>query len=192
MGYGSTGPDERGKKTIETFRDWAKEAMDDERKNDIQLEVLDGVLKELAFKLPAVIGNTISDIFNEASHLAPEARNKRLIEAFTASESGTALTIPVGINTMYTQYYDSDIRQLPGYVKLHEVARELDFAIDLKGLTGAMGMPPKLALDLSKTYEEGEYESSCGYPDLPEQSQAVAALPSGTRAQKPKNGRYSM
>lgn len=158
-------------------------ALDDPRRNEIQLQKLDDIFNKIAAKMPQVIESEFGDfsfkVENESKR-KPENRNPMIIDALTTmGPEGEALYSPIKkiglpISTNFTAFAAADIKDLPSYIKLHEKARDMDVSLKLLGITAeetkgasGYGLPAVLIVDASKSYEDGALENSGLYPDLP-------------------------
>ena len=89
-----------------------------------------------------------------------------------ASESGfpTLLRLQMPVSPDVLKVTNEEVRQMPGYIKLHEVARKHDIALAFSMETSgdARGrQPPTITVDLTKSYEQGAMDNAFMYPDLP-------------------------
>lgn len=157
-------------------------ALDDPRRPQIQLQALDEIFNKVAGIMPRALEgefNNFSRHVENESARKPENRNPTIIEALTRmgsdGESGYSPIKKFGlpISTTFTNFSASDIKELPGYIKLHETAREMDVAVKLLGVVAdeakasSYGLPAILVVDGSKSYQDGAMENANLYPDLP-------------------------
>ena len=174
--------DDKPKKPLgQNLRDLINPALEDSRKPKLQLDKLDLIFTKFAEILPTKLEEEFRFF---ASHVdsvekrAPEKKTPVVIDAITASDGkgGSSYEavkkFQLPISTTFTEFSAQDIKDLPGYVKLHEMARDLDIAIKLVGVTqdetkGNIYSQPLLILDISKSYQEGAMESPTLYPNLP-------------------------
>lgn len=181
------------------LRDIINPALEDSRKKQIQLELLDNFFEHIAEQIPGGVEGSLRKIFNKASRLPEEDRNAFIIEQMTLTDQmGNPYYTPVipfglPVTTGFTEYTAMDIKELPGYIRLHEAARDADVAVSLKYLLadevkifGGMGPPPRVVIDASKSYEEGAVENGDIYPQLPERE------PPDPSAPKPRPGDFNI
>jgi hypothetical protein len=164
----------------QSIRDLLNPAFEDERRPEIQNKIVSDIFAQLADSIAPLFEQEFSHFFN---HVAAKADKKPLqktpiiLHAMTlAGKNGDGAYSPVKelrlpIVTKFTNFSTDDIKDMPGYIKLHEVCRDMDIAIKLIGLTadearGSM-MPPILTLDATKSYTEGAMENAHLYPNLP-------------------------
>lgn len=160
------------------LRNLIQPALDDSRRQTVQLQKLDEIFEELAKKLEHIVTDSIGNVFNEAARMerngGDAARNMYMINQLTDHKGlSTYLPLRLPINTTFLEFSPQDIKDLPNYIALHEKARELNIALKLMNVTmdetkspnGAQ--PAVLAIDLSKSYEEGAMENASLYPQLP-------------------------
>lgn len=160
------------------LRNIIQPALDDSRRQTVQLQKLDEIFEELAQKLEHIVTDSIGNVFNEAARMerngGDAARNMYMINQLTDHKGlSTYLPLRLPINTAFLEFSPQDIKDLPNYITLHEKARELNIALKLMNITmdetkspnGAQ--PAVLAIDLSKSYEEGAMENASLYPQLP-------------------------
>ncbi len=164
------------------IRDLINPALDDDRRMDIQKKSLDRAFAMYLPFIPQKLEQDFKKIFNHVAKIEekkPEAKNPVIIDALTsaANEDGglynPILKLPLQIATGFTEFTAADINNLPSYIKLHEIARELDVAVSIRGLlaedvksSGGL-LPPILIIDASKSYEQGAIGNTL-YPNLPE------------------------
>lgn len=159
------------------LRNLIQPALDDSRRQATQLEMLDDVFKGLAQKFEPILTRSLGDVFNQASRIennnGDDARNMFIIKQLTDPE-GLSPMIRMGlpIATGFIEFSPQDIKELPGYIALHEKARELNVALKLVNITmdetkSPNGpQPAMLIVDMSKSYEEGAMENASLYPQL--------------------------
>lgn len=165
-----------------SIRDMINPALEDSRTPKQQSDILDGIFMEMAEKLPQVLEFKFTHFFNHlarASKNDDSKRNPIIIDALTvAGQEGDGKyspieRLPLPISTAFTRFTAEEVKDLPGYIKLHEAARDMDISIKVHGLlaeekTGSpFSLPPMLIVDATKTYEEGAMENSGMYPNLP-------------------------
>ncbi|MDY0008242.1 MAG: hypothetical protein RBS08_00920 [Bdellovibrionales bacterium] len=158
-------------------------ALEDPRRPELQLKKLDEIFNAMAPRLPKIMEGEINNFENAVkaeTDRKPENRNPMIIDALTQiGPNGESLYSPIKkfglpISTTFTEFAAADINELPGYIKLHEAARELDVSLKLIGVTaeetkgsGGLGMPAVLIVDGSKSYTDGALEGARLYPNLP-------------------------
>lgn len=160
---------EEKKPVGDSIRDLVNAAMEDERRHQVQLDLLDESFKRIASQIPRVMQQELTQVFNMLSRQPQEERNLILIEMLTTGQYHPVKQLQIQIETSYTQFSVEDIKALPGYIKMHEEARAANIAINLVGLTteDSRGGPALLVFDGTKSYEDGAAEHSMLYPDLP-------------------------
>ena len=138
------------------IRNLIEPALDDPRRPALQLQKLDHIFNQLAAIVPRQIEQEFthfSRYVEKAAERDPEIKHPMIIEALTvAGQDGESSYNPIKkyglpISTTFTDFASADIKDLPGYIKLHETARDLDISLKLMGVTaeesrGGMGMPP--------------------------------------------------
>ncbi len=158
-------------------------ALDDPRRNALQLQKLDEIFNKVAAAVPRMLEGEFNDFATQVERETarkPENRNPMIIDALTTmGPQGESLYSPIKkvglpISTNFTTFAASDIKELPGYIKLHEAARDLDVSLKLLGVTAdeakassGYGLPAVLIVDASKSYQDGALENGHLYPDLP-------------------------
>lgn len=166
----------------QSIRALIEPALDDPRRSKLQLEKLDDIFNQLAMIVPCSLEqdfNHFARYVQNASERNPEVKNPIIIDALTSGgEQGYSPIKKFGlpISTEFTDFSAQDIKELPNYIKLHEIARDLDVALKLMGVTAdeAKGgfSQAILIVDGSKTYDEGALENSSLYPNLPPKPQS--------------------
>ncbi|MFN7115054.1 MAG: hypothetical protein ACK4PK_11925 [Alphaproteobacteria bacterium] len=158
-------------------------ALDDPRRDAIQLKKLDDIFNTVATRLPKIFENDF-DKFNNAveseTRRKPDSRNPMIIDAVTSiGPDGEPLYSPIRklglpISTTFTQFAATDVNNLPGYIRLHETARDMNVALRLIGVTAeeskggsGLGGQAILVVDASKSYEDGALENAMLSPQLP-------------------------
>ncbi len=170
------------------LRDLIQPALDDERRKPIQAEIASNYFAKLADALPQILEQELTPFFNHAAKVPDKKRNPMIVTALTAvspqgmmgmGEDESALNpikkIPVKISTAFTDFTAEDIREMPGWIKLHEVCRDLDISIKLMAMTqeeskGSL-LPPLLIIDASRSYTDGAIENAQFYPQLKDKPQ---------------------
>ena len=161
-------------------------AIENERRPEWQAKMLDKVFASVADNLEMQLEQEFRHFFNHIARQRDPAKHPAIIDAltFARGQQGDAEFEPIKklqlpISTAFTTFTSEDIKEIPGYIKLHMVARDLDIALKIIGLTiedakGGSGlpMPAILVIDTSKSYEDGAAEGGGLYPDLPEKSEA--------------------
>lgn len=172
------------------FRNLIEPALDDERRQATQLAILDDIFKALATRLEPVIERSLGNIFNQAAMVEqrkPDDKNvfiiKQLTEVGPQGEAKVPGVIRMGlpIATGFVEFAAHDIKELPGYIALHEKARELNVSLKLMNITAdetkapsGYPQPAMLIVDLTKSYEAGAIENAQLYPNLPPRAEAPA------------------
>jgi hypothetical protein len=181
------GPD--GKKLGDRLREMLEEAYGSDEVDEIQNDMLDECLQHLAGSLTKRTEKHVSQLFNEVAELEPSDRDFVVIEATSGRDFDPRFITKIGINKDFTDYTESEIRQMEGFLLLHEAARALGVGIDLRGLTSEERSHPALIIDPLSSYEDYAAESTYGYPDLPpppwEAPKPPLMLPSGPPVPKP-------
>ncbi len=164
------------------IRDLINPALEDSRRESIQADILNKAFGHACFMLPQVLEHEFSEVFNEAarvSHKEPDKKNPFLIDALTARTAqgeekySPTKRMQLSISLAFTTFTAEEVKELPNYIRLHELARDMDVAIRVYGLLAEekggspYNNPPVLILDASKTYEEGAMENANFYPNLP-------------------------
>jgi len=162
----------------DSIRDLINPALEDERRQKTQLDLLDAEFLEIALHFPGMMRSKFQEVFNQAALRMPENKNIFIIEQLTDIDSMTGqpryspiLGFPILINTDFTNFSANEIKELPHYIMLHETARIENVSLKLGGLTPEetkSGMRPHLIIDGSKTYEQGAMENGLMYPNLPD------------------------
>jgi hypothetical protein len=178
---------DENKPSGDSIRDIINPALNDERGRARQLEILDDIFSDMAAALPQTVSGNLRKIFNQISRLPEDQKNIRVMELMTEVDpmSGAPRYSPVipqrlPLSTAFTDFSTEDIRNLPGYIKLHMAAREENVALRLLYITAdetkaqrGLGPGPVLVIDASKSYEEGAVENGYLYPNLPPKASEV-------------------
>jgi hypothetical protein len=174
--------EEKKKPVGERIRALIEPALDDPRRQPLQLQKLDEIFNAIATRMPRILESEFdrSNAAVEAeTRRQPDNRNPMIIDSLTQmGPEGESLYNPIKklglpISTAFTEFAAADINELPGYIKLHETARDMDVALKLVGVTaeeskgGGLGMPAVLVVDGSKSYNDGAIENARLYPNLP-------------------------
>jgi hypothetical protein len=165
------------------LRDLINPALEDERAKPVQAEIVSNVFSQIADNVPFMFEREFSKFFNHVatkSEKKPQIKNPMIVTALTQvanPQEGEAAFYPIKklqlpVSTAFTTFTADEIREMPGWVKLHEVCRDMDISIKIMALTqdeskGSL-LPPLLILDASKSYNEGAIENSQFYPNLKE------------------------
>lgn len=138
------------------IRDRVNAALADTRRDKIQLELLDKAFEDISKLVPQLFNKEFQQLERHIKIAAPNNPEKEALIIITAvtttaknddidSPYSPIRTIRVPVSTSFTQFTAQQIRELPGYIKLHEAARELDVALNLGGLMdgdeGRSGVP---------------------------------------------------
>ena len=161
-----------------SIRDLINPALEDERRSQIQLKILDNAFNQFADNIPMIFEREFSAFFNHVAKRSadkPNTKNPMIITALTTAkgEDGDSPYAPkksllIPISTNFTTFSADEIKELPGYIRLHTVARDMDVALKVSGLLADdKGQQTVLTIDASKTYEEGAFENPQMYPQLP-------------------------
>lgn len=154
-------------------------ALEDSRRQQTQLDALDKIFAGLAPRFEALLNRTLGSIFNQAAAAerndGEAGRNMFMIDRMTDHEGlSPVVRMNLPINTGFLELSPQEITNLPGYIALHEKARELNVALKLINVTADETksphgpQPAMLLVDLTKTYNEGAMENASLYPQLPE------------------------
>jgi hypothetical protein len=160
------------------LRDMINPALDDERAKPIQAEIASNLFAQIADNIPRMYEGELTHFFNHVSKAPEKKRTPIIVTALTAGgQDGEPTFNPIKklqlpISNSFTTFSAEDIREMPGWIKLHEVCRDMDISVKLLSMTqeeakGSM-LPPLLILDASKSYNEGAIENAQLYPQLPE------------------------
>ena len=160
------------------LRNLIQPAMEDSRRKQTQLDMLDKIFEQVGGRLEAFLNRALGDTFNRAANVertgGQDALNMFMIQELTRHEGlDPVVRMGLPIATGFIEFSPQDITDLPGYIALHEKARELNIALKLVNVTmdetkspnGAQ--PAMLIADISKSYEEGAMENAHLYPHLP-------------------------
>lgn len=159
------------------LRDLINPALEDERAKPLQSEIVSNLFGQIADNVPKMFEKELTHFFNHVSSAPEKKKTPIIVNALTVAQGQEGepafnpikkLQLPV--STSFTSFSAEDIRDMPGWIKLHEVCRDMDIAVKLMALTteeskGSM-MPPLLILDASKSYNEGALENAQLYPQL--------------------------
>ena len=164
----------------EKFRNTINAALEDSRRQTIQYDIVNEFFTAMADKLEPIMARHTQEFFNRVARISaksPEDANAHIIESVTVGEGGqpTFLRIGVPVNPLFLEFTAADIKEMPGYIALHEKARALDIALSLNGMTteegrgaGINAQPPVLTINMMQSYEDGAAgENSNLYPNLP-------------------------
>jgi hypothetical protein len=161
------------------LRDLINPALEDERAKPIQSEIVSNLFAQIADNLPRMYEGELTHFFNHVSRAPEKKRTPIIVTALTqgGGQDGEPAFNPVKklqlpVSTAFTTFSAEDIREMPGWIKLHEVCRDMDISVKLMAMTqeeakGSL-LPPLLILDASKSYTEGAIENAQLYPQLPE------------------------
>lgn len=173
----AVGNNPRKKPLGNRIRDLINPALEDDRCKQIQLDILDRYFQQVVIQFPGIMEKQFKLIFNQASSLPSQDKNPFVVSKLTSVDSRTGETpyspiMPLGVQICpdFTSFSADDIKALPAYINLHEVARAENVAIKLVGLTAdevKSGLQARLIIDGSKTYEQGAMENALLYPNLP-------------------------
>ncbi len=173
------------KKTLgDSIRDFMTPALEDTRRSEIQNDILNEIFEEIADGFEEHLRakfEAVAKMVDSKSAKRPSMRSPLILEQLTKVNPMTGEPLwspiirrPLPLSTAFTLYSADDVKDQPGYIRLHEKAREIDVAVKVIGLTAdeskassGFAIPPILVIDASKTYDEGAIESSNLYPNLP-------------------------
>ena len=165
-------------------RDFVFPALEDERRPEVQAALLNDIFNGVA----GIIDKKIEEAFQRVAKQAdavekshPDQRNIYIIEQLTKVDPRTGaplyspiLRVNLPINVAHTTFTADDIKDMPGYIALHEKARAINVALKLHGVAAEENKTPSpfppspmLIVDAVKTYEEGAFENAMFYPNLP-------------------------
>ena len=159
------------------LRDLINPALEDERAKAIQTEIVSKIFEQYADAIPRIFEKELTHFFNHVSQAPKSKQTPIIVHALTAAsgQEGEPAFNPIKkiqlpVSNSFTTFSAEDIREMPGWIKLHEVCRDLDISVKLMALTqeeakGSM-LPPLLILDASKSYNEGALENAQLYPQL--------------------------
>jgi hypothetical protein len=166
----------------QSIRDLINPALNDSRKEDLQAKYVNQVFEDLVLQLPTFIEGEFTALFNKVANKKESVRNEIIIDAMTAAKPDSSeaeynpiKTIYLPVSTDFTNFNAVAIREMPGYIKLHEWARDQDVAIKIVGLVKKddrddYAQAPSLVINLTKTYSQGAVEDAYMYPNLPEKA----------------------
>jgi hypothetical protein len=163
------------------IRELMNAALRDDRRSRIQLDLLDKAFGDVAAALPRLLDKEFTQFERHVrsnSKDAPERAAPIVITAVTATEPGQteeskilyspARRFKLPVSNSFADFIAQEIRELPNYKKLHEVARELDVALSLGGLVEGDETHGKgiayVGIDAMKSYDQG---ADFLYPELP-------------------------
>lgn len=136
-----------------------------------QRNQLNTLFEQCAVRLPAHILPNLGQQVAALEQLPTSQLNQAYLEALAQNEITTIYAMELPIDTNGGTLDADEIIGLPGFIKLHTVFREWDVAGDLKNLTtrskGFGRGTPALAVDFTKSYEEGRSVAEVPYPELP-------------------------
>lgn len=160
------------------IRDLVNGALKDTRKEQIQLDLLDKAFGQVTIVLEKVLNKDFAQLDRHVKARAPDNPDKAALIIITAVTTAAATEevdspyspvrrIQIPISTTFTEFAAQQIRELPNYKKMHEMARNLDIAISISGLVDGeegRGGQPMVSVNAMKTYDQG---ADSMYPDLP-------------------------
>ena len=182
----------------DSIRDIINPALEDPRCAPIQLEILNDAFGRVIHPVQGAIeqnARAIQSIFNSASSSLGgiEKVNPFIIRVMTETDPFTGgvgyspvMAAQLPLSTAFTKFSAEDVKALPNYIKLHEIARAENVALSLVGVVsddmGGGGQQPLLVVNCAKTYEEGQMAHGEIYPDLPSPEEKTP------KERKPKTG----
>ena len=157
------------------IRDLVNAALEDSRRDKIQLDMLDKAFDHVATVLPKHMERAYEALSNRTKSRGGDDPNPLVITALTLADKNDKGDEPyspanrakVVIDPNYAQFNAQQIRELPGYKRLHEIARDLDVAVSVSGLLASeegRGGQPAVTFNAMKGYYEG---ADSMYPELP-------------------------
>lgn len=173
----------------ENLRDLVNPAFDDERRENLQADILNKAFDTISDSFEAPLTHKIRVFFNyvaQQTEKKPKTKTPMVLEALTRIDPMTGqpafspiMILPIPVVAPMAGFTADTVKSLPGYIKLHEKARDLDVSIRIHGLLSdevrgnisSYLNPPLLIIDATKSYEEGALENGNLYPDLPEKKQ---------------------
>lgn len=162
----------------EIARELVEAAMEHEKRHEIQRNILSGIFNSLA-KEAEKLESQLPMLFNQLSMMPEGQKLEQVIADLTVGRFPTVVQMKIGISTQFTDFNLEDIKEMPGWIKIHEMARKLDVAVRLVGVTkedagGDGGGPmPHVAFDILKPYDQSDLSSS---PDLPPLGQKTSVI----------------
>lgn len=183
----------------ENIRDTVNKALSAECRHEVQLAIIDQIFFDIAERLPRRMEKDLSDFFNQAASVPDSMRPQIEVELLTMppGDQGGGYSpvkrFSLGINPTFTEFDMDDVVALPGYIRLHEVARDMDVAIQIMNLSkeevqgaGDFPSPPMLIVNGMKSYEEGAFEHPMQHPNLPPKPLKADRMLPPPPPQKPK------
>ena len=160
------------------IRDLVNGALKDNRKEQIQLDLLDKAFAQITIVLPKVLDKDFKQLDRHVRNRAADDEAKAnliIITAITTAAPNEEVDSPyspvrriqIPVSTSFTEFTAQQIRDLPNYIKMHEMAREFDIAISVGGLVDGdegRGGQPMVSVNAMKTYDQG---ADFMYPILP-------------------------
>lgn len=174
---------ENKKKSLgERAREIIRPALEDDRRRNLQLELLSDAFNDAAKIVERVLKEEFDHFAQYLQQVPDSERNLTVIEAMTTVNPRTgepnfapAKKMPIMVCSEFADYSAMDVRDLPGFIKFHEKMRDLDVAVKIMGLIGDDKKMTQgrviAAFDLSKSYNEGAMDNPELYPNLPPPSQ---------------------
>lgn len=175
--------DDQPKSLGDRFRAMIEPALNDERRKAVQLEILDNIFTRFAAQLESQLESSLEEAFKRVAayeRQRPADRNPYIVRQLTETDQNGDAKLPAVLRRQFPicgtflELAAQDITELPGYIALHEKARDMNVALHLSGLTmdetktpNGYPMPVLLIIDLGKTYEEGAIQNAQLYPNLP-------------------------
>jgi hypothetical protein len=160
------------------IRDVVDGALSCEQRRDVQIQMLDQVFFELSMVLPKRMESELKDLFKMLSMVRAREQKPATVEALTIPPPDGYSPIKkfgLGFSNMFTEFTIDDFINLPGYIELHKVARQMDISINIMNVTAEeakSGNPlfPSAAMLVAnglESYEDGWYKYRAIYPKLP-------------------------
>ncbi len=165
------------------LRDLIDQGLEDARRHDIQAAILDQGFTQIADNFDRLADRVCARFFNQVAQVkerAPQNLNPFIVDMLTAFDPVNGgpkfdpnLRISLSVNNTFLDMSPQDIKEMPGYIRLHEKAREHNVSLNLMNVTAdevrnnPFPQPATLMIDFSKTYASGAIANASLYPDLP-------------------------
>ena len=135
------------------LRDFITPALEDTRAKDVQSEYVSGVFETISRQMVDMFESEFTDYFNFVTRntkARPETKNPMIVNsliAITDQRKGEADFSPIKrlhlpISTAFTDFSATEIKEMPGWIKLHEVARVDFLQLGIAGDEERVGMLP--------------------------------------------------
>jgi hypothetical protein len=164
------------------IRDKVNAALADPRREQIQLELLDKAFEQISIIMPKIFEKEFAQLERHIRLRGADDTEKEALIIITAVTTAAATEdgdspyspvrrIQIPISPAFTQFTAQQIRDLPNYKKMHEIARDMDVSLALGGLVDGeegRGGAPSVTVNAMKGYDLG---ADMMYPDLPPRKQ---------------------